>query len=142
MKKCLLISLVILMLCGTYVAQGQSIDMCTGDGISKKKIGYSEPAPGKIYLLIPVTVENQGYEEFPLSPYQFKLTVDKVKYDSAALSYTMSQAGLVPLESVELQDGGKISGYISFEVPASTTDYELSYDTWAWEDYDVKLRKC
>jgi len=54
----------------------------------------------------------------------------------------MSQAGLVPLESVELQDGGKISGYISFEVPASTTDYELSYDTWAWEDYDVKLRKC
>jgi len=130
------------MLCGTYVAQGQNIDMCMGDGIYKKKIGHSEPAPGKIYLLIPVTVENQGYEEFPLSPYQFKLTVDKVKYDSVPLSYAMSQAGLVPIESVELQDGGKISGYIAFEAPASTTNYELSYDTGSWEDYDIKLRKC
>jgi len=99
------------------------------------KLGYSTPATGKIYHVFKVDIENHGYDEFEISRYRCKININQVEYEPSGM-YALEDAGLPPLESVTLLDGGKISEYVAFEVPRST-DYSIRYDLYSWEDYDI-----
>ncbi len=128
MRRLIIAFLAVLLLVGICAAQSPYIGICELQGDITSKVGYSVPPPEKAYLLIPVIVENHGYKEFSLDPYKFKVAIDKVKYGSAYLKYSIADAGLTPLDKVTLQDGGKVFGYIGFEIPVRKTSYLLSYD--------------
>ena len=109
------------------------------DSTTYAKIGSSTPAPGKIYMVSDITIENHGYDEVETNPYRFKVSIDHVEYDhSSATYFYLEDIGKAALDSVTLRDGGKISGSLIYEVPKGTNKYGFRYDAYDWEDFDVR----
>ena len=93
------------------------------------KVGYSEAQPGKTYLVVPLQFENLGYDSFDYNPWYCKVTVDNVQYNDAFIGYSLAGIGYASIEdAVTLKNGGKIKGYMGFEVPEGTTNYEFAYE--------------
>jgi len=140
MQLKLIALLVVLSLVGCAAAE-QYIQIDKAPGTKYQKIGYSSPDPGKMFLVIDLTIENHGYDSVDTNPYRFKVTVDNVQYDIAGVSYSLDSIDKAMLDSVTLKDGGKISGSLAFQVPGTTTDYSFEYVPYSWENYDVKYGK-
>lgn len=121
-------------------AQEKYVQLDTDPGTILHKIGYSEADPGKEYMLVKISVENHGYEEFDLDPSCFKMTVNKIIYDREYMS-SLAEEGYPPLEDVALADGGELSGYIVFSVPDGTKSYSLKYKQWSWDHYSIKWKE-
>jgi len=109
------------------------------DSTTYAKIGSSTPAPGKIYMVSDITIENHGYDEVETNPFRFKVVIDNVEYEpSSATYFYLEDIGKAALDSVTLRDGGKISGSLIYEVPKGTNKYGFRYDAYDWEDFDVR----
>lgn len=112
------------------------------DSTTYAKIGSSTPAPGKIYMVSDITIENHGYDEVETNPFRFKVTIDNVEYEpSSATYFYLEDIGKAALDSVTLRDGGKISGSLIYEIPKwppGSHSYGFRYDTYNWEDFDVR----
>ena len=92
-----------------------------------------------LYLLVDMTIENRGYESFNTSPEYFWLVLGNIFGQSTstppipfdgALS-DLRDGAYSDLRSYDLQNGGKLSGTIAFQVPteilASTESYKIEY---------------
>lgn len=104
----------------------------------KDKIGSGTfadtPDEGNEYLILDVTVTNEGYEEVSTNPYNFQVIVNNQKRDQAFVTNLDNE-----MENVGLMDGGTQSGKIAFEVPEGTTDYELLFEPGAgFVDYNIE----
>jgi len=92
-------------------------------------VGYSEPQPGKNYLVLPLQFENLGYDSIDYNPMYCKVTIDNVQYNDAFIGYSLAQQGYASLDDmVTLKDGGKIKGYMGFEVPRGTSNYDFVFE--------------
>jgi hypothetical protein len=121
--------LVLLALIGTGYAAEKQIKVTIGEGMLTDKVGYSEAQPGKTYLVIPLEFENQGYDSIDYNPWYCKVTVDNVQYNDAFIGFSLAEIGYPSLDDmVTLKDGGKIKGYMGFEVPKGTTNYEFVFE--------------
>ena len=110
-------------------AAEKEIKVTIGKGILMDKVGYSEAQPSKTYLILPLQFENQGYDSIDYNPLYCKVTVDNVQYNNAFIGFSLAEVGYPSLdEMVTLKDGGKISGYMGFEVPKGITDYEFVFE--------------
>ncbi len=89
---------------------------------------YHPPDIGKIYLLVYITISNHGYDNVYTNPICFQVEVNKVKYGYDGASHMLSYIGKPMLDTVDLGDGGQISGYLVFQIPVDTTRYELIYN--------------
>lgn len=117
------------MLIGIGYAADKQITITVGKGILMDKAGYSEAQPGNTYLVLPLQFENRGYDSLDYNPYYCKVTVDNVQYNDAFIGYSLAQLGYPSLDNaVTLKDGGKIKGYIGFEVPKGTSTYEFVFE--------------
>lgn len=114
---------------------GQSCKITSPSGTSVSNLSASNPvititysgtfsgqmASGFLDLLIDVTIENNGYDSFNTSPESFAVTVGEYSYHSSESD----------LQTVDLPDGDKIKGKLTFQVPpvAATTrvGYEIEY---------------
>jgi hypothetical protein len=115
---------------GAYVqidSSGQAIDQISP---------YTSPAIGKIYLLVHITITNHGYADVYTNPNFFQVEVNHVKYGYDGASYNLDQIGKPILDTnAHLGDGGQISGYLVFQIPADTTNWTLIFD----EGYPPKV---
>jgi len=114
--------------------------------ITNERDSWIGPSPslhaetGYTFVLVNLDIENDGYESFETGQFLFCIVVNKVRY-IADFYYPEEEA----LKSVDLLDGGKISGKIVFEVPEEvlTAGYQLGYrlKTAAGESYNIKWVK-
>ena len=89
---------------------------------------YSTPNVGKIYLLVHITIANHGYDDVYTNPNNFRVEVNKVKYGYDSASFSLDQIGKPILDAnAHLSDGGQISGYLVFQIPADTKRFEIIY---------------
>jgi len=91
--------------------------------------------PGYTYLVVNLDIENDGYDSFTTGQGLFYVVVKQVKYDTGYY-YPEKDA----LKSVDLLDGGKISGKIAFEIPevVLSAGYQFGYRRESWEPYNIK----
>jgi len=104
-----------------------------------------------LYLLIDMTIENSGYESFNTSPEYFTLVMGKILGQDEPTP-PISFDGLLSdqrdgaysnLRSYDLQNGGKLSGRLAFQVPteifACTESYRIDYS--GLRAYDIQWFK-
>ena len=104
-----------------------------------------------LYLLIDMTIENSGYESFNTSPEYFTLVMGKIlgqdeppppiSFDG--LLSDQRDGAYSNLRSYDLQNGGKLSGRLAFQVPteifACTESYRIDYS--GLRAYDIQWFK-
>jgi hypothetical protein len=99
---------------------------------------YLEAPPGKSYLVLPVQFENIGYDSLEYNPFYCKVAIDNVQYNGALLGVYFEQEGYSSLDNVvTLKDGGKIKGYLEFEVPKETTNYDFVFEPISISKYNI-----
>lgn len=101
---------------------------------STKKVNtmgqYGEAAPGNVFLVITMNIENHGYEKFHVSPSIFNLIANNIKYGESG-SYQLDDV----MARVDIPDGGSINGSVAFEVPSNIGSYQLQYNYFG--DYNI-----
>ena len=96
--------------------------------------GYypEKPDKGNIFLVLDMTIENKGYEEFNTNPNYFYVVINNIKYD-----YSWASSGLDNrLPTIDLLNNGKVSGQLAFEVPTGSANFTPLYE--AWSKYNVQ----
>jgi Domain of unknown function (DUF4352) len=90
-------------------------------------IGSNFPTPGNEYLIVNMTIKDEGYSSFEVSPVEFTASTAGVahNYDDATFSLNNT------LQDVELQSGEIASGGVAFQVPLGSTGSTFSYSTGA-----------
>lgn len=94
------------------------------------------PSPGSIYLVLDMTIQNQGYDSFSINPVFFSIVVNNVKYSMAFIMGLDNQ-----LKLVDILNGGTTQGKLAFEVPSqvTTTGFQVTYS--AFEPYNIQWVK-
>ncbi len=94
---------------------------------------YSQASPGKRFLIVTMTIDNKGYESINTNPNYFNVVVDKIKYDYTSETYSLTDK----LDTIDILNGGTITGSIAFLVPTGTTQYKFSYDQ-PFSNYNIE----
>ncbi len=82
-----------------------------------KTISYSTAKTGKEYVIVNVTIQNQGSDEVSFNTFDFKIQDTNGAQTSAdASSYSLEDS----LNSGSLAPNGKITGSLAFEIPEGT----------------------
>jgi hypothetical protein len=101
-----------------------------------------------LYLLVDLNIENKGYASFYTSPEYFSLMIgnifgrpgqpEAIKYDGELSD--LRDGAYSDLRTYDLQNGGKLTGTLAFQVPAnvlaSTESYHLEYS--GVRDYNIE----
>jgi len=99
--------------------------------LGKNEFVSDEAKSGMTYLILDMTITNQGYEEFSTNPFYWNVIVDNVKYDIAFVMNLDNELG-----TRTIMNNGKISGNIAFEVPESVDTFEIVYE--AFQTYNIE----
>ena len=89
-------------------------------------IGNFEAGTGKEFLIINMlSIENQGYRRIAIKPENFKLS-----YNDAEFPYVKKMTDILKdrLKPVVVYHGKRTTGWLVFEVPRYTFDFEIIYD--------------
>lgn len=98
---------------------------------------FMKPESGNEFVKVQVTIENNSNNEAPYNTFDWKLQDSKgVIKDVASVAYGVDGA----LNSGELAPGGKVSGFLVFEVPAGDAGLSLRYSPTFWSDTKVDIR--
>jgi len=103
--------------------------------ISHGLSGIEMPSTDKLFLVMNITISNNGYESFSTSPFRFYVIADNVKYDFDSNTYLLDD-----WETVDILDGGTFHGTLVFQVPESTSSYILGYEVY-FTRYDIVWNK-
>jgi hypothetical protein len=94
--------------------------------------GVSMPDTGKVYLLVNMTVTNNGYTEgFNTSPIYFHLNANNIQYSSDLETYSGGR-----WTSVTVLNSGIYSGTMVFQVPTSATSFSMTNDAYSSSTFD------
>lgn len=98
------------------------------------KIGeYSVAPEGKVFLIVTMTIENNGYPELNTNPNYFNVMINNIKYTYDTVTYSLSDK----LDTVDIMNGGTLTGSIAFTIPDGTREFQLKYDM-VFKDYNIK----
>jgi len=100
---------------------GVDVTLVSADQNAKSPSKYIVPKAGNRYVAVQVLYESTGSDPINYSPFDWKMT------DSAGFSYDYTYSGIGPeLRSGTLTGlGDKARGYITYEVPTSSTGLTL-----------------
>jgi hypothetical protein len=86
----------------------------------------AQPDSGKIFLVVNMTIKNNGYDKFSVNPFYFHVIVNNIKYNYDSNTYYLADK----LGSVDILNGGKLSGSLVFQIPSSDSSlpFNLTYD--------------
>ena len=84
-------------------------------------------APGSAFLVVNMTIHNQGYDTFSVNPLYFKAVVDNVAYSYSTYSYKLGDEGYTRLGVASVLDGGTFTGALAFEVPQGYSQVSMQY---------------
>ncbi len=113
----------------TYQAQfGERVDIGSGWYLTVEApeeymaTGYSSPEAGNKYVAVKITYENTTSTPSSYSTYNFKLK------DNEDFSYSDTYGGREPaIESGDLEANGKVTGYMTFEMPENNEPKSIIY---------------
>jgi hypothetical protein len=92
----------------------------------------SEPDPGGVFLIVDMTIQNNGYSTFDNSETYFNVIVDRVSFD---VDYWETMV-LGNWKTVDIYDGGIYEGTLVFEIPEKHETYQLDYKKW-FSSYNI-----
>ncbi len=103
--------------------------------------GGNAPSSGKMFRILAVKVENRGYDEFEFDPYDCFIVVDNVVFDHGHADSSLTKAGYTPpISSGTLLDGGKLEGYMYFEIPETLTkSFGFGCTIYGKKDYNLVI---
>jgi len=119
-----LATLILGLSCSLTVDTSPSGDSISGSDVSNPVISITyfgkfagQTASGYLRLLVDITIENGGYEGFNISPDSFSVNVSNYSYPCAEND----------LKTVNLQNGEKINGRLTFLVPPEAATTKTGY---------------
>jgi len=102
-----------------------------------KLIGtYNKPNAGKTFLVVTVTIKNQGYYEFRVYNSSFIIESNNIRYGHIFLTGLTTE-----LQEVTLLNGGQISGDLAFEVPEGISPSDIKIGYKAQSGYNIEWVK-
>ena len=132
-------AIVLLMLsamCGSAVGDDKYI-LWDYNAQMTNQVGFFEPNPGYVYMVVDIELENHGYSEFDVNPFYFEAVVNKVQYECTTTTFDES---INTLPTVTLQDGGVVSGQLVYQVLEGSKEYSIEYTGYTWIGYNF-MRK-
>lgn len=92
------------------------------------------PKEGKEFVIVHVTIENNGKEEITYNPFDFKMKNSQGQIvDSGITTIDMDTS----LSSGELSAGGNVSGTIAFEQPKDDEKLQLIFEPNFWSSKQI-----
>ncbi len=96
------------------------------------KYGLTDtPDAGNVWLVINMTINNKGYEEFSANPFYFSVVINNIEY-----SYDLETYSYGNWNTINILDGGSYTGTLVFQVPSSATSFTLQYERFG-ETYHI-----
>lgn len=105
---------------------------------TKKSAGseFDKPKKGNQFLIISVTIKNNGEEEISYNPYDF--TVQNGNGQVNDITFTTVNTDTA-LDYGKLIAGGSVSGTLAFEVPKDDKNLLLRYQPDFWSDKEIQI---
>ncbi len=98
---------------------------------------YIKPDSGNEFIKVQVAIENDSKSQASYNTFDWKLQDSQgVIKDVDATAYTVDGA----LNSGQLATGGKVSGFLIFQVPAGDAGLTLQYSPSFWTDKKVEIK--
>lgn len=99
---------------------------------------FEKPKDGHEFVIVKVTINNNGEEDISYNPFDFKLKNSQGQITEQGLITVDSDTSL---SSGELAPGGSVTGTIPFEAPKDDPDLRLIFepDFWTGEQVEVIL---
>jgi len=98
---------------------------------------YITPESGNEFVKVQVSIENNSSSEASYNTFDWKLQDSKgVIKDVASVAFSVDGA----LSSGDLAPGGKVAGFLVFEVPTGDTALTLRYSPSFWSDKKVEIK--
>lgn len=97
---------------------------------------YDKPKKGKEFLIVTVTLKNNGEDEFDYNPYNFSVQDSNGSVTDITFTTVDSDTSL---EAGSLVSGGKVSGTLAFEVPKNDKKTVLRYQPDFWSDKEIQI---
>lgn len=101
------------------------------------EIGSSKPKTNYIFLVTGFRIEYSGSNSFSVDPNYFSLLINNVQYPNSGATYYLDKKGLTPLPSVTLRGGGRVEGYIAYEIPKDKKNEKYDVVYTGWEDVKI-----
>ncbi len=95
---------------------------------------FDKPKEGKEYVIVHVSIENNGDEDTSYNPYDFKMKNSNGQIEDPAFSIIDSDTAL---NSGELAPGGNVSGTMVFEQEIDDDQLQLIYEASFWSDKEI-----
>lgn len=96
---------------------------------------YDKPESGKEYVLVEVTITNEGKKSISYNTFDFKIQDSNGVQKTEAFTMATNK-----LNSGDLAPGGKITGNLVYDVPTGATGLKLLFSPTFWgETVTVKL---
>lgn len=109
------------------------------EGVEKSEGNeFEKPKDGHEFVIVKVTINNNGEEDISYNPFDFKLKNSQGQITEQGLITVDSDTSL---SSGELAPGGSVTGTIPFEAPKDDPDLRLIFepDFWTGEQVEVIL---
>lgn len=100
----------------------------TYSGTTATQIGTGpfpvKPAVGNVFMVVNLTIQNQGYASFSVMDWYFKLNLSDTEYNREDITTLQSK-----LSTADVLNGGSLTGQMAFEIPSSSAyqTFELDY---------------
>lgn len=86
---------------------------------------------GRDFLILNITIDNNGYDSFETNPWWFHVIVENIEYD-----FDYHLVLLEDWETVDVLDGESFQGTLMFQIPESASSFSLVYES-AFSEYDI-----
>lgn len=98
---------------------------------------FITPNSGNEFVKVQVTIENKSSSEASYNTFDWKIrNSNGVIKDVSSTTYSIDNG----LESGELAMGGKVSGFLVFEVPEGDQGLVLQYSPSFWSDKKIEIK--
>lgn len=124
MAMLLLIASMVMSLC---VATTPSIVLCINEDKRVSSLPYSSPREDNEFVIVTVAMKNNGYPEYYLSPYDFKIVTEQMVISPREATRSLLELGYKPLNNSVLSPGQSVLGHLVFEVPKEAVNIRFRY---------------
>src|SRR5690625_5549955 len=95
---------------------------------------FDKPKEGNEFVIVHVSIENNGDEEVSYNPLDFKMKNSNGQIEDSTFTTIDSDSSL---SSGELAPEGNVSGTIAFEQPIDDEELQLIFEASFWSDKEI-----
>jgi hypothetical protein len=97
---------------------------------------FDEPSDGNEYVIVEVTIDNNGDDTISYNPYHFNIQNSQGNITDTTFTTIDSDTSL---SSGDLAPGGTVSGTLAFEAPVDDPELELIFEPSFWSADEVRV---